>query len=469
MKYLSTRGSQNNLSYDQVLLQGLAKDGGLFVPSSWPEFTINELKEMSKLDYAEIACRIINKFTNENISFDKLSEICRKTYQNFHGPDIAPLKEIGDNNYILELFNGPTWAFKDYAMQFLANDFERALEAKKQSSIILGATSGDTGSAALHAFSGKQNLDIFILFPKGRVSAIQEAQMTSIIENGANAVQIDGDFDDCQEIVKSIFNDINFRDKVNLSAINSINWARVIPQIVYYFYSAFKLGAPNQKISFSVPTGNFGNIYAGWCAKKMGLPIHRLICASNKNNILSRFFDTGFMTRKIVEPSISPSMDIQVSSNFERLLFEIYDRDALKVKEDLEKFKLEGVYSVTQEKLHALKKLFISYYLDDDGILEEIKRVYSNTKIIIDPHTACGTSAAKTVRQKNKIDKEIPIISLACANPCKFPDAVYKSIGIKPALPSESKDLISRQRHSLSASADALAIKSLIEGKKRFI
>tara|TARA_B100001996_G_scaffold129557_1_gene98417 strand:- start:565 stop:1974 length:1410 start_codon:yes stop_codon:yes gene_type:complete len=468
MKYLSTRGSQNNLSYDQVLLQGLANDGGLFVPSSWPKFSIDELQDMSKLDYSELACRIINKFTNDNISLSNLNKICIKTYKNFQGPDIAPLKEIGDNNYILELFNGPTWAFKDYAMQFLANDFERALKSKKQNSLILGATSGDTGSAALQAFSGKENLDIFILFPKGRVSAIQEAQMTSIIETGANAVQIDGDFDDCQEIVKSIFNDIQFREKVNLSAVNSINWARVIPQVVYYFYSAFKLGSPNQKISFSVPTGNFGNIYAGWCAKKMGLPIHRLICASNKNNILSRFFDTGTMKRKIVEPSISPSMDIQVSSNFERLLFEVYDRDSLRVKEDLQKFKLEGVYKIPQDKLSSLKKLFSSYYLDDNGILEEIKRVYNKAKLIIDPHTACGTFAAGKVRLNNNHDKEIPIISLACANPCKFPDAVYKSIGIRPRLPLESKDLISKERHSLDAPADVVAIKSLIESKKRY-
>ena len=468
MKYLSTRGSQNNLSYDQVLLQGLANDGGLFVPSSWPKFSIDELQDMSKLDYSELACRIINKFTNDNISLSNLNKICIKTYKNFQGPDIAPLKEIGDNNYILELFNGPTWAFKDYAMQFLANDFERALKSKKQNSLILGATSGDTGSAALQAFSGKENLDIFILFPKGRVSAIQEAQMTSIIETGANAVQIDGDFDDCQEIVKSIFNDIQFREKVNLSAVNSINLARVIPQVVYYFYSAFKLGSPNQKISFSVPTGNFGNIYAGWCAKKMGLPIHRLICASNKNNILSRFFDTGTMKRKIVEPSISPSMDIQVSSNFERLLFEVYDRDSLRVKEDLQKFKLEGVYKIPQDKLSSLKKLFSSYYLDDNGILEEIKRVYNKAKLIIDPHTACGTFAAGKVRLNNNHDKEIPIISLACANPCKFPDAVYKSIGIRPRLPLESKDLISKERHSLDAPADVVAIKSLIEAKKRY-
>ena len=274
MKYSSTRGLQQNLSYNEVLLQGLARDGGLFVPNELPVFTNDELKKMSNLEYTELAAFIINQFSSKCINYNDLLEICKKTYKNFNGKDIAPLKDIGSNNYILELFHGPTWAFKDYAMQFLANDFERILSNNKQNSLILGATSGDTGSAALKAFAGKDNLDIFILFPKSRVSPIQEAQMTSIINEGAYAVQVDGDFDDCQQIVKDLFEDMSFKERVNLSAVNSINWVRVVPQIVYYFYSAFKFGSPQRPVSFSVPTGNFGNIYAGWCALKMGLPIH---------------------------------------------------------------------------------------------------------------------------------------------------------------------------------------------------
>ncbi len=467
MKYLSTRGSQKNLSYNEILLEGLSIDGGLFIPEKLPKFSLSELLEMSKLDYYELASKIIHKFTGDDADIKQLKEICKKTYQRFNGPDIAPLKDIGCNNFILELFHGPTWAFKDYAMQLLASDFERVLSVTNQKSLVLGATSGDTGSAALQAFAGKDNLDIFILFPKGRVSAIQEAQMTSIIEDGAHAIQIDGDFDDCQQIVKDIFSDKKYRKRVNLSAVNSINWARVVPQIVYYFYSSFKLGAPNQQITFSVPTGNFGNIYAGLCAKRMGLPVDKLICASNRNNILNRFFNSGVMERKNVETSLSPSMDIQVSSNFERLLFEIYDGDTTKVKFDLEKFKTKGVYEIDKEKLNSLKNDFLSYYLDDEGIVTEIARVYKNNKTIIDPHSACGTFAAEQARKNNEIDEKTPIISLACAHPCKFPDAVYKSIKVKPSLPDGSKDLLSRKKKSLFAPADHRTVKSIIEGYRR--
>ena len=468
MKYSSTRGLQQNLSYNEVLLQGLARDGGLFVPNELPVFTNDELKKMSNLEYTELAAFIINQFSSKCINYNDLLEICKKTYKNFNGKDIAPLKDIGSKNYILELFHGPTWAFKDYAMQFLANDFERILSNNKQNSLILGATSGDTGSAALKAFAGKDNLDIFILFPKSRVSPIQEAQMTSIINEGAYAVQVDGDFDDCQQIVKDLFEDMSFKERVNLSAVNSINWVRVVPQIVYYFYSAFKCGSPQRPVSFSVPTGNFGNIYAGWCALKMGLPIHKLICASNKNNILTRFFDSGIMERKKVLPSLSPSMDIQVSSNFERLLFELLDRDVLEVKNNLELFKSKGKYDVPLQKLQKLKETFLAYFVDDNQILNEIDRVYKMKELIIDPHTACGTFAANTVREKNQIEKDIPIISLACAHPCKFPEAVFKAINIKPMLPEGSQDLLEKDKRSLHSVASIESIKNLILSNRRF-
>ena len=467
MKYSSTRGLQQNLSYNEVLLQGLARDGGLFIPNELPVFTNDELKKMSNLEYTELAAFIINQFSSKCINYNDLLEICKKTYKNFNGKDIAPLKDIGSNNYILELFHGPTWAFKDYAMQFLANDFERILSNNKQNSLILGATSGDTGSAALKAFAGKDNLDIFILFPKSRVSPIQEAQMTSIINEGAYAVQVDGDFDDCQQIVKDLFEDRSFKERVNLSAVNSINWVRVVPQIVYYFYSAFKFGSPQRPVSFSVPTGNFGNIYAGWCALKMGLPIQKLICASNKNNILTRFFDSGIMERKKVMPSLSPSMDIQVSSNFERLLFELLDRNVLEVKNNLELFKSKGKYDVPLQKLEKLKETFLAYFVDDNQILNEIDRVYKMKELIIDPHTACGTFAANTVREKNQIEKEIPIISLACAHPCKFPEAVFKAINIKPMLPEGSQDLLEKDKRFLNSVASIESIKNLILSNRR--
>ena len=467
MNYSSTRGSNNNCSYDTVLLEGLCSDGGLYVPKKWPVFSSNELVKLSKLKYHELAASIIDKFTGDNLSEKKISNICESVYEDFTDSEVAPIKKIDKNNYILELFHGPTLAFKDYAMQYLAKDFERALALKNKNSLILGATSGDTGSAALNAFAGLPGIDIFILFPKDRVSPIQEAQMTSVIDEGAHAIKIDGDFDDCQQIVKEIFLDIPFRNRVNLSAVNSINWARLLPQIVYYFYAAFKIGGPEKKVSFSIPTGNFGNIYAGWCASKMGLPIDRLICASNQNNILTRFFSSGCMERKSIEPSLSPSMDIQVSSNFERLLYEMYDQDSSRVKLDLENFKTEGKFIVDEKEFSKLNNLFSAYYLNDEGIRNEIRRVYEKSSMIIDPHTACGTFAARRARKEGIIQEETPIISLACAHPCKFPDAVFKSINKFPELPSHMSDLFDRPSNNLFAPSDHNTVKSLIEGYRR--
>ena len=339
IKYLSTRGGQSSLSYEDVLLSGLARDGGLFMPEEWPRFSLSDLNDMKGLSYAELACKIMSPFMSPCLTEDEVLKMSVDTYSNFNNHDVASLNKFEDNLHILELYHGPTLAFKDYAMQFLSRAFNKALQNKNKRGVILGATSGDTGSAALEAFKGKENIDIFILFPHGRVSEVQQKQMTWINEKGAYALSVKTDFDGCQEIVKDCFEDLTFKDQYSLSAINSINWVRLLPQIVYYFYSGLKVGAPDQEIAFSVPTGNFGNILAGWMAKKIGLPVSKLICGSNQNDILTRFFNNGIMERKNVVPSYSPSMDIQVSSNFERLLFEICDRDPLRVKEQMDTFK----------------------------------------------------------------------------------------------------------------------------------
>ena len=467
MHYISTRGNRTQFTYDEILLKGLSEDGGLFVPTSWPKFSHTQLKKMQGLDYATLATKVISKFTNNTFNEGEVLKICQRVYRSFDHNDVAPLKQINKNDYLLELFHGPTLAFKDYAMQFLSFDFERVLKSLNQKALILGATSGDTGSAALNAFAGNSEIDIFILFPKGRVSAIQEAQMTSIIADGAHAIQIEGDFDDCQEIVKEIFLDHKFRQRVNLSAINSINWARLMPQIVYYFFAALKLGAPNKKVSFSVPTGNFGNIFAGFCAYKMGLPIDKLICASNRNNILSRYFNSGKMERQNIEPSLSPSMDIQVSSNFERLLFDIYDRNSSLVRLKMKEFREKGVFKVDKEPFRKHANLFAAYSLSDQEILKEISRIHKLSNLLIDPHTACGTFAAYKARINKEVDEETPLISLACAHPCKFPEAVEKATGIQSKLPESMKNLLKKETKSLFAPADANTIKSLIEGHRR--
>ena len=320
IKYSSTRGGESSLSYEDVLLSGLARDGGLFMPEEWPQFSHSDLNEMKHLNYAELSAKIIRPFVEPCLSENELLSISKDTYSVFN-KDVAPLYQLNKNLHVLELFQGPTLAFKDYAMQFLARAFNQALNKRAQKGVILGATSGDTGSAALEAFKGKENIDIFILFPHKRVSSVQQKQMTWINERGAYALSVKTDFDGCQEIVKDCFEDLKFKDETSLSAINSINWVRLLPQIVYYFYSALKIGVPDKEIVFSVPTGNFGNILAGWMAQKIGLPISKLICGSNQNDILTRFFNNGLMERKNVLPSYSPSMDIQVSSNFERLLY----------------------------------------------------------------------------------------------------------------------------------------------------
>ena len=446
IKYSSTRGGESSLSYEDVLLSGLARDGGLFMPEEWPQFSHSDLNEMKHLNYAELSAKIIRPFVEPCLSENELLNISKDTYSVFN-KDVAPLYQLNKNLHVLELFHGPTLAFKDYAMQFLARAFNQALNKRAQKGVILGATSGDTGSAALEAFKGKENIDIFILFPHQRVSSVQQKQMTWINERGAYALSVKTDFDGCQEIVKDCFEDLKFKDETSLSAINSINWVRLLPQIVYYFYSALKIGVPDKEIVFSVPTGNFGNILAGWMAKKIGLPISKLICGSNQNDILTRFFNNGLMERKNVLPSYSPSMDIQVSSNFERLLYEINERDTDKVKQQMKEFKNYGNFEITKNQLEKINNLFSAYMISDEETLEIINKVYTDYNYILDPHSAIGYGAAQKALDNNIISKDMSVISLACAHPAKFPEIISKSINVMPKKPFHLENIMSSKEY----------------------
>ena len=445
MKYTSTRGQDGPLSFEEALLNGLARDGGLYLPLEWPAFSKAEISAMRGKSYIEIAGLIMSRFTEGELSQDQITQMAGAAYRSFTHPEIAPLKAMKEDIHLLELFYGPTIAFKDYAMQFLSRAFDSALSRQNRHAVILGATSGDTGSAALEAFKGRQAVDVFILFPKGRVSPVQQKQMTSVRDAGVHAIAVEGDFDDCQALVKASFNDGSFRDKVGLSAVNSINWARLMPQIVYYFASAFKVGAPEKSVAFSVPTGNFGNVFAGWVAKQMGLPIEKLIIASNRNDILTRFFETGQMKRDGVTPSLSPSMDIQVSSNFERLLFEMSGRDGAVTAKMMADFANTGSFGVDNEKLEGALAQFAAYRLDDEGTLAEIAHAQTAYGEVIDPHSAVGLYGARQARKDKIVGDDVPIISLACAHPAKFPDAVEKAVQERPDLPAHLADLMSRE------------------------
>ena len=466
LKYKSTRGKDSNLSFQDVLLNGLARDGGLYMPEQWPKFSYNELLKMQDLDYISLAEKIILPFVGTDLK-EIVGDISKKVYEKFNTKEKAPLIKLEKNFYRMELFHGPTFAFNDYAMQFLSELFSEVLKTSKSKIVILGATSGDTGSAALEAFKGKENTDIFILFPFDRVSSVQRKQMTSINQNGCIPIAVRTDFDGCQDLVKNLFNDIEFRDKVSLSAINSINWGRLVPQIVYYFYGALKLGAPKQKVSFSVPTGNFGNILAGWIAMKMGLPIEKLICGSNQNDILTRFFYSGKMERKNVIPSLSPSMDIQVSSNFERLLFEVLNKDSEKLMHLMKNFAKNNYYDLPQKNMKILKETFLAFKASDQDIINTIKKTYDRSKYLLDPHTAVAIFSGERALKNKKISKDSPLITLACAHPAKFPDTILKSLNFKPENPKKLEKIIKLKENFEVIDNDIEVIKNYILKKMR--
>jgi len=440
VKYVSTRGNAPVLSFDDVLLAGLARDGGLYVPQTWPQFSTADIRAMRGLSYAEIAIRVMAPFVEGSLSRDELAALVNDTYARFTHPAVAPLKQLDANQWVLELFHGPTIAFKDYALQLVGRLFDHVLKKRGQRVTIVGATSGDTGSAAIEACRDRDSIDIVILHPHNRTSAVQRKQMTTVLSDNVRNVAVEGTFDDCQDMVKALFNDHAFRDAYNLSAVNSINWARVMAQIVYYFASAIAVGSPDVPLTFSVPTGNFGNVFAGFCARQMGLPIEKLIVGSNSNDILTRFFEKGVMEADGVVPTLSPSMDIQVSSNFERLVFHYLGNDGKAVGQLMDEFRTTGRMDMPQGAYGAMRELFEGHRYDDDQTLAVMKSVQSKTGEVLDPHSAIGVAAGI----KGHSNKASTLIALATAHPAKFPDAVEKATGARPPLPPHMADLFDR-------------------------
>ena len=435
MKYISTRGKSQNLQFEDVLLTGLAPDGGLYVPKEWPILNHSKLKNDK---YHKIAAEILYPFLDSFVSYDDLIKLTENAYRSFDVEEMAPLVKLEENRYILELFHGPTLAFKDFAMLLLAELFDLSLKKRNEKITIIGATSGDTGSAAIEAFKNSQNVNVFIFFPKGRVSEVQRKQMTTTDGQGVFPIEIDGTFDDCQNIVKDLFKDKNFNNEVKLGAINSINWGRIAAQIVYYFTS-FKL-LNNGPVSYSVPTGNFGDILAGWVAKKMGLPIKSLMIATNENDILSRALKTGTYSIDKAKATISPSMDIQISSNFERLLFESLNKDSEKLRNLFIELKENNGFRIDNDTLSYIKNDFKSGKASERKVKDTISRIYKVSNIILDPHTAVGFYASA-----KKLDTDVPMVNLGTAHPAKFSQAVIDAIGLEPEIPDRLKNIINKK------------------------
>ena len=461
MRYISTRGAAPALDFADAMLTGLARDGGLYVPESWPRFSADEIAALAGLDYAEVAYRVTRPFIGAALDAGTYRAMVEQTYRVFTHGAVAPLVELAPNHWLMELFHGPTLAFKDYAMQLLGNLFNHILGARGRRVTIIGATSGDTGSAAIEACRGREAIDIFILFPNGRVSDVQRRQMTTVDDSNVHAIAIDGTFDDCQALLKDMFNDPNFRDEVAMSGVNSINWARILGQIVYYFVAAAALGCWERKIAFAVPTGNFGNIYAGYAAREMGLPISHLVLATNANDILSNLLATGTMTRGEVHASLSPSMDIQVASNFERYLFDLLDRDGAAVAQAMAAYRDTGELALSQDALGAARDVFAGFRMDDAGTLEEIGRRYEASGQLLDPHSAIGVAAGAAKR----FEASVPMVSLATAHPAKFPDAVEQATGIRPPLPAPMADLMERTERFDVLANDLAAVQGFVRDR----
>ena len=443
LRYISTRGDAPALGFEDVLLTGLARDGGLYLPETWPTFSPDEISAMAGLSYPELALVVMTPFVGEEIPEAEFAELINEAYAQFDHQAVAPLRQLDHNEWLMELFHGPTLAFKDFALQLLGRLLDRTLSKRGTRATIVGATSGDTGSAAIEACRDRDAIDIFILHPKGRVSEVQRRQMTTVTSANVHNIAIEGTFDDCQAMVKAMFNNLEFRDEIKLSAVNSINWARVMAQIVYYFHAAIALGAPHRKITFSVPTGNFGDVFAGYCARQMGLPIEQLIVATNRNDILACFFQTGSYAKGTVHPTLSPSMDIQVSSNFERLLFDMEDRDGDRIRALMAALDQSGEFDVDAARLADSQKLFTGLAVDEEQTLAAIRQVGETTGTAVDPHSAIGVAAGRLARR----DAASPMVTLATAHPAKFPDAVEKATGSRPDLPARLADLMDRPEH----------------------
>ena len=463
MRYVSTRGQAPVLGFEDVLLAGLARDGGLYVPEAWPALSAVEIRGLSGKAYADVAAKVVAPYAGGAIAEADLAQLFTEAYRSFGHPAVAPLKQIGPRHWLLELFHGPTLAFKDYALQAVGRLFDRVLATRNQRVTIVGATSGDTGSAAIEALRDRTSVDVFILFPKGRVSEVQRRQMTTVAADNVHCIALEGTFDDCQDMVKAMFNDQAFRDRHTLSAVNSINWVRIAVQIAYYAAASAALGAPDRRIAFAVPTGNFGNVFAAYAAKRMGFPIERLVLGSNSNDILTRFLGTSEMTMAPVLPTMSPSMDIQVSSNFERMLFEALGRDGARVADLLTRFRKDGRFTLDGVAMGQIRGLFEAHRLDDAGTLEVIRRVYRETGELVDTHSAIGIAAA----EKSRLDPGMPVVSLATAHPAKFPDAVEKAIGFRPKLPERLAAMMTAKERVQDLPNDVKAVQAFIAGRVR--
>ena len=438
MEYISTRNTKNTFSFKDVFLKGLASDGGLFVPKEIPIFSKEELKELKNLSYNELAAKIILKFCSNEFNQEEIKEIIENSYKNFRTRNVVIIKKIAKLN-LLELFHGPTLAFKDIAMQVIGNMYEKILKKNKLKINIVVATSGDTGAAAISAIKDRKNMKIFVLHPKNKISEIQRKFMTTVNSKNVFNIALDGNFDECQKIVKLMFADKNFNTSIKMSGVNSINWSRIAVQIVYYFFSYFRIAKEGKKINFAVPTGNFGDIYAGYVAKKMGLPINKLIIATNNNDILKRVFDTGLYKPLKAKHTISPSMDIQVASNFERLIFDVCSsnsNETLKLMNDLSE---KGEFSIKEENLNKIRENFLSQSLSDEETKSVIAKIYKKEGILIDPHTAVAIGVV------NKISLGEEVVVLGTAHPAKFSDVVMKETSVKPELPENLKKILNKK------------------------
>jgi threonine synthase len=460
MRYVSTRGSAPVLDFEAVTLAGLAADGGLYVPDVWPTMSRDEIAALAGLDYVETAVRVMRPFIGDALTEDDLRALCRTAYGSFGHAAVVPLKQLDAQHWLLELFHGPTLAFKDVALQLLGLMFERFLKGRDDHLTVVGATSGDTGSAAIAALAGRAKVDIFMLHPEGRVSEVQRRQMTTVMAPNVHNIAINGTFDDAQALVKAMFNDPGFSGRFSLSAVNSINWARLMAQVVYYFYAAVRLGAPDRAVAFSVPTGNFGDVFAGYVAAKMGLPVAKLVVATNVNDILHRALSAGDYSVGGVTATAAPSMDIQVSSNFERLLFDLHGRDGDALARTMRDFEATKRMTIPAD-MRAGAALFQSARVDADAMTLALRWAQEAAGELIDPHTAIGLSAARDAG----LSADIPVVTLATAHPAKFQTSVERASGIRPALPARVAGLLDREERYTRLPGDLATIEAWIAAR----
>ena len=458
MDYISTRGTAPTLDFRAATLAGLASDGGLYLPARWPQMAVEDIRALAGLSYAETAVRVMRPFVAGVLSEDELRDLCRAAYGSFSHDAVTPLVQLDHRHWLLEQFHGPTLAFKDVALQLLGQLFEKFLSGGDTNITIVGATSGDTGSAAIEAVAGREHIQIFMLHPEGRVSDVQRRQMTTVLAPNVHNIAIDGSFDDAQAMVKRLFGDEEARGQLTLSAVNSINWARLMAQVVYYFYAAVRLGGPDRSVAFSVPTGNFGDVFAGYVAAQMGLPIARLVVATNVNDILHRALTKGDYSAGTVTATATPSMDIQVSSNFERLLFDLSGRDGAAITAMMGEFDRHRAMTIPADMLTSARGLFSSASIDGDAMSLALRWAQEHGGQIIDPHSAVGLAAARAL----EIDSDIPVVTLATAHPAKFRDAVERATGVRPALPPRMGNLFEREERYERLPGDYDAVKAYV-------